>query len=249
MIGLKGISKWTSWLSKGLNWRDTLAGWNSLAKKTRLHDTITTGLISGLVGTVVMDLSNLIFRRARLTERTYAEFGASVIMHPFRVRQRKNAVLGQILHMISGSIIGIPMAYMLKKSGRDYHLLKGAALGSVLWGGLYAVGRRIGLITAKPWMTQSHYSELWHNLLYGITASQAIVSLADPAIFTQEREARITEPSEGEYPQTIVPGGEQRRRKWHSFGRKTDYAEPVAHGNEDLSGRDSGDRTDGPLYN
>ena len=235
MIGLNSMSRWADWLSKGVNWRGAVNRIASVPRNARIQDTITIGLVSGLIGTLVMDLSNRLFHRARLTERTYAELAASVIVRPFRTRQPKNAVLGQILHMITGSAAGLPLVYMLKKTGPDLYLIKGAAMGTVLWGVLYDFGRKVGLISVKPRKTQSHYFELWHNLLYGLATSQAIVSLADPKILNPKTQPQSTMSVEGEYSQTIVPGGEQHRRRWRSLVHGADYADPPVHGTDRTS--------------
>lgn len=157
-------------------------------RKAKMKDSIMISLIAGLIGTTAMDLSNVFLWRTRKTEILYGHLSGSMIMRGFRTNQTKNFVLGQLLHMASGAALGIPVFQMLKRTGRDHHLIKGGFVGMMSWGILYDFGQRARIFTSKPHLTKTHYSAMWHNLLYGLTTAQAIVSLSDPSLFPPHRQ-------------------------------------------------------------
>ena len=157
----------------------------------KLNDSIVVSVFSGLLGTLVMDGSNLILWKLRKTETLYGHIAGSIFMRPYRVNQRKNFWLGQVTHLISGAIMAYPLNYILKKTGKDYYLLKGALFGGTLWEIIYGMGQRFNIYTTKPHMTKTHFAELFNHILYGIVTVQALVSLSESSIFpdTQSKAA------------------------------------------------------------
>jgi len=146
-----------------------------------MRDTIILGITSGLIGNVIKDISNYFIWRANKTEMLYGHYAASTLVEPVKTIELKNFLIGQALDMTYGAALGVPLVYLIKKTGRDYYLLKGAGLGLLLWGILY----NYGPASIKPKETKTHLSALFNNLLYGISTAQAAVSLAHPGIFPE----------------------------------------------------------------
>lgn len=155
-------------------------------RRAKMKDSIIISLLGGLIGTTVMDISNAFLWRTNKTEMLYGHFAGSMIMRGFRTNRTKNFALGQILHMGSGTALGIPIFQLFKRTGTDHHLIKGAFAGLMSWGILYNFGLRAGMYSSKPHLTKTHYSALFNNCLYGVTTAQAIVSLSDPSLFPQK---------------------------------------------------------------
>ena len=151
--------------------------------KIRIKDSMLVGIIGGLIGVICMDLSSLTLWRTKKIEGLYGHLAGSMIMKPSRLKRGKNFLIGQLFHMTVGSSIGVFMSQILKKTGRDYHILKGGFLSVATWGVLYNFGQRMGFYRMNPRLTRSGYAAIWHHLIYGLVTSQAIVALADPTIF------------------------------------------------------------------
>lgn len=164
---------------------------SGLRSGQKIKDSIVLGLIGGLAGTIVMDLSNFFLWRTNKTEGLYGHLAGSMIMRSFRTNQTKNFLLGQIFHTFTGAILGIPFVYLLKKTGKDHHLIKGLLSGGLSWGILYDFGQKIGLFYSKAHLTKTHYSSLFNNFLFGITMAHTVYSLADSSVFS-EIESRTT---------------------------------------------------------
>lgn len=175
---------------------------------SKMKDSIMISLLGGLIGTTVMDISNVFLWRTKKTEMLNGHLAGSMIMRAFRTNQTKNFVLGEILHMATGATLGIPIFQLFKRTGTDNHLIKGAFAGMLSWGILYDFGQRAKLFSSKPHLTKSHYSALWHNLLYGVTTAQAIVSLSDPSLFPQPVQMQATSSTTHQMPysRSNIPG-------------------------------------------
>lgn len=156
-----------------------------------MRDPITLGLVSGLIGNIAKDVSNYLIWRAGGTELTYAHFAASAMTAPEKTREAGNVLAGQMADMTMGAALGIPLVYLLKKTGKDYHLVKGAGMGLLLWGTLYSISPNLGILSIKPKMPRTNLTALWNNLLYGITTAQAAVAMADPGVFPENGETKI----------------------------------------------------------
>lgn len=159
---------------------------DSLQKIGKMKDSITTGLLGGLIGTIFMDISNLLIFKAGKTEVLYGHIAGGLFVAPFRTKQRKNFILGELTHFGIGSIWGIPLTYILKKTGKDHHLIKGMFISILSLGSLIG-GQKLGILK-KFGLTKTFYSAIWNHLVYGLVSAQAIVLLADPIIFSSSNE-------------------------------------------------------------
>lgn len=174
-----------------------------------MNDSIPIGFLGGLAGTIAMDLSNLIFKKSGLSEKTYAQYAGSVLLKPFKLLLRQNYLLGQLLHLITGSLLGIPMFSILKKTGRDNYLFKGAVYGTFTWETLYALGQRLGVIRTKSRTTKTHLTTLIDNLVYGFVSTATMVFLTDSAVFRRTNKQLGTSQEE-----TIAKSDEVPRGNW-----------------------------------
>jgi hypothetical protein len=147
-----------------------------------MKDSIALGVISGLIGNTAKDISNYLIWRAGKTELLYSHLAASSFVEPAKTLEPKNMALGQILDMAGGALMGIPVVYLLKLTGKDYHLLKGGGVGLLLWAVLY----NLGPTTIKPQKTMTHLSAFVNNLIYGLVTARAAVALADPDVFAKQ---------------------------------------------------------------
>ncbi len=167
-----------------------------LQRVLRMKDSVTVSIFSGLLGTLAMDTSNWLLWKKGKTEALYGHIAGSVFVNPFRLNQRKNFWLGQILHLITGAVLAYPLTLLLKKTGKDNILLKGAFFGAVTWEFIYGIGQRFRIFATSPSFTKTHYAELFNNIIYGLTTAQALVSFSDPEMFpdTQNKTQTTSDP-------------------------------------------------------
>lgn len=151
-----------------------------------IKDSMTVGILGGLIGVVCMDLSSFLLWRNKKTEDLYGHLAGSMIMNPSKLNKGRNFLVGQIFHITMASGIGVGMVEILKRFGKDNPSLKGGFLSVATWGILYNFGQRMGFYRINPRLTKSSYSAIWNHLAYGLVTSNAIVALADPSIFPKK---------------------------------------------------------------
>lgn len=151
-------------------------------QKVANKDYFMSGILGGIAGTLAMDAFNLVAWRWGKTESLYGHFGGSVLMQPLRTKRMKNFILGEMVHLIHGAGLGLPTAYLFKKTGTKFHLIKGASMGLFAWLGVYSLGKRAHIFSINPRMARTHYAELISNIIYGMVSAQAIVSFS-PDLF------------------------------------------------------------------
>ena len=153
----------------------------TILRVLKMKDSVTVSLFSGILGTLVMDASNLLLWRTKNTEALYGHIAGSVYVRPFRTNQRKNFWLGQIIHLVTGAILAYPLNLLLIRTGKDHATIKGAFFGAVTWEFIYGFGQRFSVFLTKPHMTKTHYAELFSNILYGVATAKALVTFSEPS--------------------------------------------------------------------
>ncbi|WP_199242514.1 hypothetical protein [Desulfosporosinus fructosivorans] len=160
---------------------------SKMQRVLKMKDSVAVSIFAGILGTLAMDTSNLMFWRKGKTEALYGHIAGSIFVNPFRLNQRKNFWLGQIMHLITGAVLAYPLTIILKKTGKDNILLKGAFFGAVTWEFIYGIGQRFSVFATKPRFTKTHYAELFNNIIYGVTTAQALVSFSEPSMFPDRK--------------------------------------------------------------
>ena len=149
----------------------------------KIKDSITLGVISGLLGTLALDVLNFRNWRKNRTESMYAHIAGSIFMRGFRTKFRKNFLFGQVIHMFVGALAGVPLVYLFRITGKDHSVLKGATYGALIWMIYYMFGIKVGMFHKSPKQNKSHMTNLMQNLIFGITSAQTVISLGDPSLF------------------------------------------------------------------
>lgn len=144
-------------------------------------DSILTGLLGGLAGTLIMEISNLIIFKKNKSETLYGHIAGGLLVPAYRTKQKKNFILGELAHFTMGMLSGIPLVYLLKKTGKDHHIIKGLLISALSFTELI-IFQKMGW-TKKFRLTKTYYSAIWNHLLYGLVASQTIIALADSEMF------------------------------------------------------------------
>lgn len=154
--------------------------------KGKTQDSIVAGLLGGLIGSICMDVSNFLLNRIFKTDALYGHISGQFFVSPLRTKQRKNFILGELLHLAVGSIFGLPTFFMLKRTGKDHYLAKGLVASMLTWGILYTGGQKVGLFK-KIYSTKSHYTAAFNNIIYGLVSAKAMVFLTDPKVLTVQQ--------------------------------------------------------------
>lgn len=173
-------------------------------------DYFLTGIFGGFAGTLAMDMANGILKLLGITEALSGQIAGTLIMQPIKTKRTKNFVIGQITHMVTGAWLGIPMAYALKKTGKNHHRFKGACMGLFSWLMVYNFTRRFKVLTFNPHLARTHFSQMVANIIFGVATAQTVVSLS-PNLF----------PDSLEYHQSVqndsLSGNQDKQKKYWNY--------------------------------
>lgn len=151
----------------------------------KIKDSTSLGVIGGLLGTISLNIANLLFWKGKKTKTSFGQLAGSIFMKGYRTKQRKNFIFGETVHLLTGALAGIPLVYLFKATGKDHQITKGAAYGTLVWMAYYVLGVKAQIFHSPPKRNRAHFSSLWLNLIFGVSAAKAIVSLGHPSIFPQ----------------------------------------------------------------
>lgn len=100
-----------------------------------VKDTITKGLVAGAIATIAHIILNYLWFLTHLTESTDPQLLARgiLLVSPNQSLTLTQEIVGLVGHFIGGLILVVILAYLLKLTGFDYSLLKGAAFGAFIW--------------------------------------------------------------------------------------------------------------------
>jgi hypothetical protein len=157
----------------------------------KIKDSVSLGLVSGGLATLFLDAMNFFSWKNKKSESLYGHVAGSVLMRGFRTKKRNNFVLGQMIHLITGALTGIPLVYIFKMTGKDHQIVKGTAFGSLVYMVYYVFGIRIGAFYSPPKHNKSHLKSLWLHLLFGIIASKAVITFGHPSLFSRIHITRV----------------------------------------------------------
>jgi hypothetical protein len=96
-------------------------------------DIILKGSITGFVGTIPYILLSWISYILRISPSDVIHYGAILIMPPGTTITTLSLFLGLITVMITGTLMGNVLAFLLRWTGSDFALLKSTGLSAVLW--------------------------------------------------------------------------------------------------------------------
>lgn len=153
----------------------------------KLRDSITLGLTSGLMGNLAKGLFNLFFWRSKKSETLYSQLAGSMFIKPGLRKQKSPSLIGNLADMSTGSILGVPLVYIMKKTGKDNYLIKGLGYGAFLWLLLYGAGHNLDFYILKPQKYKSNLSAFFEHIIFGISTAHASVKLATPGTFPDEK--------------------------------------------------------------
>ena len=157
--------------------------WSLMRQGKFMKDSIALGATAGLIGGIAMTMSNYLLYRRKKTEIRYGNIAGSLLMRPYKTKKPKNYALGLMAHLINGSMIGVLLVPLYRRTGLDFPLLKGSMSGLVTWQSLYTIGQRLGIYKTSPHLTRTGYSAVLNNIIYGIVTSYLIRWLAHPSMF------------------------------------------------------------------
>jgi len=108
-----------------------------------MRDTITIGTIAGVVATTVMTLYKAILFLLGFQFISTWDSAAKIFLDASLIYTPIGYFIGFLGQYVLGSIFGVTVAYMLRFTGKDFYLLKGIGVGTMIWLGSLGFMMRI----------------------------------------------------------------------------------------------------------
>lgn len=152
----------------------------------KIKDPILLGFVSGLAGNLLKNIGNIVNVKLGITQSTYPRIAGGIFMKQNQVESVLGKTVGWIADSgISGGM-GIGLVYILKRTGKDHALIKGAIYGEVGWTLLYSLANKIGVSKVYPFDPKTVLSGYSNNILYGIGTALAAKTFGDEDLFAKE---------------------------------------------------------------
>jgi len=86
-----------------------------------MRDTLTIGTIAGVLGTVVMHISSMIFEKLGLIKMTTLQVSSAIFLDWSQVNTPMGIVIGAVVHFIIGAGRGVLLLGILR-DGKRFHM-------------------------------------------------------------------------------------------------------------------------------
>jgi len=117
----------------------------------KIRDTVLLGITAGILAGFPARFTNNTAYRLGLTDRKYGQMAASLFLpsNKQRVHRQETEVVGFLADYINCGLIGVIVASVLSRTGRDYAALKGVGVASLAWMALYGLTTRLKVAPAS----------------------------------------------------------------------------------------------------
>jgi hypothetical protein len=150
-----------------------------------IRDRVILGMVAGLVGNTVKDISDAALNRSGFGKGSYWQLGTELMAGKQYTGTPMGKAVGHLTDAVIGSALGVVIVYALSLTGRDYYAVKGAGAGTLGWlmtfGILGSISR--GLRDTFPVGPQSAVSGFANHALFGATTALVAVRLGDSGLF------------------------------------------------------------------
>ena len=153
----------------------------------KIKDPLILGAVAGLTANLVKILGNDFNKKVlKVSDIIYPELAAGIFMTEKERNKPAGLVVGTIADFVIGAIMGVPMVYLLRYTGKDHAALKGFGFGNFAWVSLYgAVGRMFGTKSLYPLNAKTNLSAFINHSLFGIITALIIKKIGDPDLFPE----------------------------------------------------------------
>jgi hypothetical protein len=166
----------------------------------KIKDPIILGAVAGFIGNCAKTAGSLFNRHVlHKSSTTYAEIAGGLFMTEKERRTKTGRFVGETADFLLGSLLGIPLVYLLRYTGKDKAAVKGAGYGHFAWIVLHGtIGRMMGNKKGVfPLDAKTNMSALINHTWYGLVTGFLIKKLGDQSLFPEPRS--YTEPKEEEH--------------------------------------------------
>lgn len=153
------------------------------ANMKKITDRFLLGTIAGLVGNIAKVAVEKIATNTIGFEESGAKKAAGIFLEKRDVSTIQGKIIGNIADNMIATGLGVICVYWLTLMGKDYYLLKGAALGSAEWATLYGALSNMGATNIYPTKPKDGLVQWFSHVTFGIVKICIVARLGDERLF------------------------------------------------------------------
>lgn len=148
----------------------------------KIKDRLVLGAIAGMVTSLPIQIFDALMHENGITDLSYAYSASRIFLTKKKTKTLPGKAVSAIVNFANSSTVATAITYILSLTGKDYALLKGAGIGTMMWVGIGGLMSSIGLkIKSKRPITPLIL--LGQHIIFGVMCSYIIIKLGDNSIF------------------------------------------------------------------
>lgn len=152
--------------------------------KVRIRDRLVLGGVCGLLANIPKLAIGTAAVRAGFSEIDGPQVAAGIFVPGHKLQSNQGRVVGYLADATIASILGLITVYTLSVTGRDRAAVKGLAMGSIMWQGVYGLLAAFGASQIKAYSPKTVLAEFLSHTAFGVTATLLATKLGDEGLFT-----------------------------------------------------------------
>ncbi|MFZ5942790.1 MAG: hypothetical protein ACOYVD_01685 [Bacillota bacterium] len=163
----------------------------------KIKDRITLGVVVGIAANLIKQGLSFLFKELGWSTITPDKKAGGIFLSRKKTKQPEGKILGIIADFCIACKLAILLVFLISSTGKDNHLLKGLSGSSTAWIVMYGFLSRIGGTGFSIIRPKDAITSLLTHAVFGLVASQLIVTLGDESLF-QPKYQTLSNPSSEE---------------------------------------------------
>lgn len=163
----------------------------------KIKDRITLGIVAGLTGTILKTISDEIFLRKKISQRSFRETASGVWVSSRReAKNPYGQILGFIMDLGLGMAGAVAQVHLLSKTGKNNLVAKGTFFGVTFGAIITAMLSGFNTNKVKPKDSRSNLAYVISNAIFGLSTTFAATLLGDESLWDAQPLNNYVQPTE-----------------------------------------------------
>ena len=150
----------------------------------KIKDRMTLGIVSGLVGTILKTVSDEVFLRSKISQRSFRETASGVwVSSRSQAKNPYGQLLGAVMDLGLGMVGSVAQVQILSKTGKNNLLTKGTFFGVTFGATITAMLSGFNTNKVKPKDSKSNLSYIISNAIFGLGTTYSATLLGDKSLW------------------------------------------------------------------
>ncbi|WP_238455617.1 DUF6789 family protein [Desulfolucanica intricata] len=138
-----------------------------------INDRLARGFLAGIVGSIAMNIFNLISYYLGIAELRFLDW-AAVVIYGTKPENIFETIFAQLIQIIFASILGIIFAYLIPQIGSINYYLRGWLYGASTWFLLYVISLLYKIELTIPLHVDTAASDFLGSSIYGLVLAKTL---------------------------------------------------------------------------